>query len=170
MARHQLREYTAAVIAGTWHQEAKISGLGVRGDTPPAVSGAIGSPVLGDLLTRVEIEIRGLEPKDPMQRMLATTCVAQFERLMQLRWRLVEDSSSSLSTPFYLILVFWLAVVFASFGLSAPYNLLCYVTITLGGIAIASAIYVIVDLDRPFGGIFAVSSEPLREALTQLDQ
>jgi hypothetical protein len=170
MGRHQLREYTAAIIAGTWHQEAKISGIGVRDDTPPAVSGAIGNPVLGDLLSRVEVEIRGLEPRDPMQRMLAATCIAQFERLMQLRWRLVEDSGGSLSTPFYLILVFWLAVVFASFGLSAPHNLLSYVTITLGGLAIASAIYVIVDLDQPFGGIFSVSSQPLRDALTQLNQ
>ena len=50
-----------------------------------------------------------------MQRMLAANCVARFERLMQVRWRLVEDSGSSLSTPFYLILVFWLAVAFASF-------------------------------------------------------
>jgi len=166
--RHQLREYTAAVIAGTWHQEAKIAGADLRDDDPPAASGAIGSPVLGDLLSRVELEIRRLEPKDPMQRLLAATCIAQFERLMQMRWRLIEDSGGSLSTPFYLILVFWLAVVFASFGLSAPRNLLSYVTITLGGLAIASAIYVIVDLDRPFGGIFAVSSEPLREALIQL--
>jgi len=59
-------------------------------------------------------------------------------------------------------------VVFASFGLSAPRNLLSYATITIVVVAIASAIYVIVDLDRPFGGIFAVSSEPLREALAQL--
>jgi hypothetical protein len=103
-----------------------------------------------------------------MHRMLAATCVAQFERLMQLRWRLVEDSGGSLSTPFYLILVFWLAVVFASFGLSAPRNLLSYATITLAGVAIASAIYVIVDLDRLFGGIFAVSSQPLHDAPTQL--
>ena len=102
-----------------------------------------------------------------MHRMLAATCIAQFERLMQVRWRLVEDSGGSLSTPFCLILVFSLAVVFASFGLSAPRNLLSYATITLGGMAIASAIYVM-DLDRPFGGIFAVSSQPLRDALTQL--
>jgi len=65
-------------------------------------------------------------------------------------------------------LMFWLAVVFANFGLSAPRNLLSYVTITLGGVAIASAIYVIVDLDQPFGGMFSMSSEPLRDALTQL--
>ena len=167
-ARQQLREYTAAVIAGTWHEETKISEAGIRDDNAPAVSGAIGSPVLGDLLSRVELEIRRLEPKDPMQRMLAAICIAQFERLMQVRWRLVEDSGGSLSTPFCLILVFSLAVVFASFGLSAPRNLPSYATITLGGGAIASAIYVIVDLDRPFGGIFAVSSQPLHDALTQL--
>jgi hypothetical protein len=28
-ARQLLRDYTAAVVAGTWHQEAKISGDGV---------------------------------------------------------------------------------------------------------------------------------------------
>jgi hypothetical protein len=89
---------------------------------------------------------------------------------MQVRWRLIEDSGSSISTPFYIILMFCLAVVFASFGLSAPRNLLSYVTVTLGALAMASAIYVIVDLDRPFDGIFSVSSQPLRDALTQLGQ
>jgi len=91
------------VIAGTWHREGKTSGAGVPDDNPPAVSSALGSPALGDLLSRVELEIRRLEPKDPMQRMLAATCIAQFERLMQIHWRLVEDSGGSLSTPFYLI-------------------------------------------------------------------
>jgi len=55
-------------------------------------------------------------------------------------------------------------------SLLAPRNLLSYVTVTLGALAIASAIYVIVDLDRPLDGIFAVSSQPLRDALTQLGQ
>ena len=67
-------------------------------------------------------------------------------------------------------LVFWLAVVFTSFGLSAPRNLLSYAMVGLGALAIASAIYVIVDLDRPFDGIFSVSSQPLRNALTEIGQ
>ena len=67
-------------------------------------------------------------------------------------------------------LVFWLAVVFTSFGLSAPRNLLSYATVALGALAIASAIYVIMDLDQPFDGIFSVSSKPLRDALTELGQ
>jgi hypothetical protein len=51
-ARHLLREYTAAVIAGTWHQEMQISGDDVRQALPPAVVGSIGSPALGDMLSR----------------------------------------------------------------------------------------------------------------------
>ena len=169
-ARQLLRDYTAAVIAGTWRQEPMIPSDDVRQNALPGLSGPVGSPALSEMLSRVELDIRRLEPEDPLQRRLAATCIAQFERLMQVRWRLAEDSGSSISTPFYVILVFWLAVVFTSFGLSAPRNLLSYATVALGALAIASAIYVIMDLDRPFDGIFSVSSQPLRDALTELGQ
>jgi hypothetical protein len=169
-ARQLLRDYTAAVISGTWRQEPMIPSDDVRQNVLPGLSGPVGSPALGEMLSRVELDIRRLEPENPLQRRLAATCIAQFERLMQVRWRLAEDSGRSISTPFYVILVFWLAVVFTSFGLSAPRNLLSYATVALGGLAIASAIYVIMDLDRPFDGIFSVSSQPLRDALTELGQ
>jgi len=87
---------------------------------------------------------------------------------MQTRWRLVEEAGSSISTPFLVILVFWLGVVFASFGLNAPRSLLSYTTIALGAVSVASAIFLILDLDTPFDGIFSVSSEPMRHALTYL--
>ncbi len=167
-ARQLLRDYTAAVIAGTWRQEPMIPVGDLRQNTPSGLSGSVGSPAPGDMLSRVELDIRRLEPQDPLQRRVAATCIAQFERLMQVRWRLAEDSRSSISTPSYVILVFWLAVVFTSFGLSAPRNLLSYATVTVGALAIASAIYDIVDRDRPFDGIFTVSSQSLSDVLTQL--
>jgi len=68
------------------------------------------------------------------------------------------------------VLVFWLTVVFASFGLNAPRNILSYTVIALGGLAIASAIFVILDMDTPFGGLFSVSSQPMRDALAQLSR
>jgi hypothetical protein len=169
-ARELLRGFTAAVIAGTWGREGKLGGDADRPHGPLAISDAFESPALGDMLSRVELNIRSLEPKNPMQRRLAATCIAQFERLMQVRWRLFEDTGGSISPPFYIILVFWLVVVFASFGLSAPRNLLSYTAIVLAGVSIASAIFVIVDLDRPFDGVFVVSGQPLRDALTQLSR
>src|SRR2546423_9979730 len=54
-----------------------------------------------------ELGIRELAPHNPMQRRLETTCIAQYERLAQTRWRLIEESVSSISTPFLIVLVFW---------------------------------------------------------------
>jgi hypothetical protein len=42
--------------------------------------------------------------------------------------------------------------------------------IALAALSISSAIFVILDLDHPFGGIFTVSSQPLRHALTHLSE
>src|ERR1700757_5347679 len=105
-----------------------------------------------------------------MQSRLEPACIAQYERLMQRHWRLIEETGGSISTPFLIVLIFWLAVVFGAFGLNAPHNLLSYVTIALAGVSISSAIFVILDLDTPFGGVFTVSSEPLRHALMHLSE
>jgi hypothetical protein len=52
--------------------------------------------------------------------------------------------------------------------LIAPRNALALVTISLGAVSIASAIYVIVDLDTPFTGPIVISSVPMRDALDHL--
>jgi prepilin signal peptidase PulO-like enzyme (type II secretory pathway) len=86
---------------------------------------------------------------------------------MRTRWKLIEEAHSSISDPFFVVLAFWLAIVFASFGLSAPCNLLSYLTILLGTLSITSVIFVILDLDTPFTGVFMVSSQPLGDALAK---
>jgi hypothetical protein len=105
-----------------------------------------------------------------MHRRLLTTCIAQFERLMHTRWQILEETGSSISTPFYVVLVFWLAIVFGSFGLNAPRNGLSYTIILLGAISIASAMFVILELDTRFEGYFTVSSQPMRDALANLSR
>jgi prepilin signal peptidase PulO-like enzyme (type II secretory pathway) len=105
-----------------------------------------------------------------MHRRLALTCINQFELLMRARWKLIEEAHSSISMPFYIVLAFWLVIIFASFGLTAPRNMLSYVTILLGALSIASVVFVILDLDTPFSGIFMVSSQPLRDALAQFNR
>jgi hypothetical protein len=167
--RQLLRDYTAAAIATTWAREPKPPG-NYPTEVPTGPASHLEGSAMTDMLTQIEIDIRQLEPHDPMHRRLATTCIAQFERLMQTRWRLIEESGSSISTPFYIVLVFWLAVVFASFGLNAPRNALSYTTILLGALSITSAIFVILELDSPFAGLFTVSSQPMRDALAHLSQ
>ena len=49
-------------------------------------------------------------------------------------------------------------------------NRLEFLTITLGALSIASALYVILDLDTPFTGAIIVPSQPLRDALAYLSR
>ncbi len=170
-ARLLLRRYTAARIAATWPEEAPPTGNDDAMRAPFPASGAqIEGSRFGDTLTRVETEIRALAPNDAMHRRLLQTSINQYELLVRARWKLIEEAHNSISMPFYLVLSFWLVIIFAAFGLSAPRNVLAGVTIVLGALSIASVIFVILDLDSPIGGLFSVSSKPLREALAQLSQ
>lgn len=168
--RKILRTYTATAIATTWTNEPRPPGSYYPTEVTAIHGAPLESEVTDDMLIRVELGIRGLVPHDPMQNRLETTCIAQYERLMQRHWRLIEETSGSMSTPFLIVLIFWLAVVFGAFGLNAPHNLLSYVTIALAGVSIASVIFVILDMDKPFGGIFAISSQPIRHALLHLSE
>ncbi len=170
-ARALLRSYTAAAITSTWADEPKPSGDYYPNQVSrPASDGSIESTSLGDMLARLEAELRGLEPQDPMHRRLSLTILNQYELMMRMRWRLIEEAHSSISTPFSIVLTFWLLIIFASFGLSAPRNVLSYTTILLGALSIASVIFVILDLDTPFSGLFMVASQPMRDALAQLSR
>ncbi len=120
-ARVLLRNYTAARIATTWTDEPKPPGNYYPTGILELGSGAsIDSSTFGGILAQVETDIRGLEPRDPMHRRLLQTCINQFEILMRARWKLIEEAHGSISMPFYLVLTFWLTIIFASFGLSAP--------------------------------------------------
>lgn len=169
MAREQLRNYTAAAIATTWREEPRPEGDSEPSPPIKATTNALAeSAVLGDMLGQVDVELRHLEPTDAMHRKLANDLLNGFEGLVQQRWKLIEEAQGVISMPFFLVLVFWLVMVFASFGLMAPRNLLAFTVLVLGAASIASAIFVILDLDTPFGGLFRVSSQPLRTALVHL--
>jgi hypothetical protein len=125
---------------------------------------------LGDMLDMAEREIRRLDPHDTFHQKLTDDSLAQFARVSQARWKLIEEAHSSIAQPFFTTLTFWLLVIFLSFGLIAPRNALALVTITLGALSIASAIYVIVDLDTPFTGPIVISSQPMRNALAHMER
>ena len=170
-ARSVLRTYTAAAIASTWPHEPPPPGNDYPRHlrTDPGTE-ELESVELGNLLGVVEREIRALNPSDPLHRSLANDSLTQFDRLNTARWKLIEEAHSSISEPFFVTLTFWLFIIFLSFGLIAPRNALALVTITLGALSIASAVYVLVDLDTPFTGAISISSQPMRDALIHLNR
>jgi hypothetical protein len=166
-AREQLRNYTAAVIASTWSEEITPPSNYYPKGLPHGMSESL---VLGDKLNQVGLMIRELEPQDAMHRQLVADCIQRFNRVTERRWQLIEDAGGVISVPFASVVILWLAIVFASFGLNAPRNALVCVTISIAAVSIASVIYLILDLDSPFTGVIAVSSHAMRGALAHLSR
>jgi hypothetical protein len=125
------------------------------------------SAARGDILFD---KIQELEPQNDVQRSLKAQLLTTVISLGQTRWLLFEQSGSSIPIPFLVVLVIWLSLIFASFGLFAPPNATVVVALLLGALSVSGAIFLILELDLPFEGLIRISDEPLREALAHLGQ
>ena len=67
-------------------------------------------------------------------------------------------------------MVFWLAIIFASFGLFAPRNASVTAALFVAALSVAGSIYLILEMDQPYRGLIKISSAPLRIALQELGQ
>ena len=76
----------------------------------------------------------------------------------------------AIPTPFLVVLVFWLAALFVSFGLFAPPNATVIATLMVCALSVSGAIFLILELADPFKGLIQISSTPLRNTFTLLGQ
>lgn len=165
-ARAKLREYTAAVIVSTWPGEPLQEHVAI-----PDIKGIprLGeAPSLAALMNGIGMDLAALTPSDALHKTLVARCRADFATVMAARWTVIEDVHGSLSPPFAAVLTFWLMLVFLSFGLQAPRNLLAVFVIAIAVVSVTSVTFVILDLDIPYGGLFGVSSHTMRLALADM--
>jgi len=113
-------------------------------------------------------KIRQLEPHTDFQRALYAQAAQVSLELSRNRSLLQEQTGGSIPMPFLIVLVFWLALIFTSFGLYAPLNPTVLGALLACAISASSAVFLVVELDRPFQGPIKISSLPLRNALTHL--
>jgi hypothetical protein len=117
---------------------------------------------------QVYSEIQKLVPHNDVQRSLQSRAVQIGNDLAQVRFMLFVESENLIPMPFLAILAFWLMIVFASYSLFSPLNMTLFTCLSLFAFSAACAIFLILELGRPFTGIMMVSSAPLRNALGTL--
>jgi hypothetical protein len=164
--REQLRAYVAAVIASTWPSEPPPANVSYPDTSKMSLTGE--SSVLAALMNDIGLEVRSMQPADGVHKNLMAACVEQYRDLIKARWLVIEGVRGSISTPFYWVLVFWLVVLFGSFGLRAPPNSMSVTVIGLCALSLAAAVFVILDLDRPYEGLFGIPSTSMRNALADM--
>jgi hypothetical protein len=114
------------------------------------------------------IGIQRLSPRDDTQRALKAQVATLMVDLGQLRSLLIAQSIPSISTPMLIILVSWLVVIFFGFSLIAPPNATTMLALVASAFSVACAVFLILELDHPFGGLIHIPSEPLINVLTHL--
>lgn len=111
-----------------------------------------------------------LEPKTDAQRTIKDLALEIVHSTTQLRWLLYSQRSNTLPQVFLILMVGWLAITFASYGLFAPRHATTLAVLLLGSFVVSSAVFLILELDQPIGGIIRISSQPLRNAAAQMNE
>jgi len=114
--------------------------------------------------------LQQLSPQNDLQRVLKSLATTLAGDVAQTRSLLAAQSVPSVSQPMLIILVSWLVVIFVGFSVLAPPNATTVLALMISALAVSGAIFLILELDQPFGGLIGISSEPMLKALHQLAQ
>jgi len=153
--REQMRRSVAASIEMLWPQE----------KTGVPVVKAMERTTGGDLMRD---ELRKLTPTSDDQRQILAQAQQALGDIAQIRWLAIEQAHNELPLPLLVILVFWLTLLFVSFGLFAPPHMTAISVTFVGACAVSAAIFLVLELNRPLDGMIKVSSASMMHALGQL--
>ncbi len=115
-------------------------------------------------------QLENLSPDTNLERMMQSRALQELETIARSRLRMFEQLGGSISTPFLIVLMFWISVSFLGFGLFARANATVTVALLIGAVSVAGAIFLILELNEPYRGIMRISDEPLRNAMAQIDR
>ena len=152
-ARLLLRDLVTAGLDRVWGEDLGRKRTGSVGEEFHALGSAV----------------RSLQPRTDAERGLQADALRLLTTLDRVRVILRQQASeTSVPTGFLIILVFWLGIVFGGFGLLASPNPTVVVAILIGAACVAGALFLVLELDSPYGGAIRISDAPLRDALRQL--
>lgn len=118
----------------------------------------------------VQAAFRKLTPATDFQKSLLAQAQQISSDIWQNRLLLVEQQQTPLPAVFLTLLVFWLSLLFYSFGLFAPRNVTVCAVLFVCALSVASAIFLILEMNHPLDGYIKVSSAPLLKALELIGQ
>jgi hypothetical protein len=113
--------------------------------------------------------VETLTPTNDEQRAIKLRIAQAGTDIANARLLMFADVDTPIMTPFLLILVFWLTVIFTSFSLFVAPGPVIIAALLVFSLSVSSALFMVADLGQPFAGLMQISSQPLRHALGTID-
>jgi len=118
----------------------------------------------------IEDRILELLPHTDAQRMFKSRALTITGNVLQARWLVAGGRVETIPLMLLIAVIFWLTVIFGSFGLFAPSNATVVTVLFFCALSISASIFLILELEQPFDGVIKVSSAPVRYTLSHLGQ
>jgi hypothetical protein len=138
----------------------------------PEDSARSGDLSLGEARTEMEQfygKLANLSPQnDDAKRALKARAMDLTADVAATRLRLYAQRDSSIPNTLLVVLVVWLTVLYAGYGMLAPRNPTVLAVLVVCVLSVAGALFLILELGRPFEGVLRISSGPVRDALEQI--
>lgn len=120
-------------------------------------------------IENLEEELRRLSPRNDDQRRLQSQVLQISDEMNQTRLFLIQQvGQRSFPMPLLALLVAWLTIIFFSFGLFTSRNTTVMAVLFVCALVAASSLFLILELDQPFGGLTKISSDPLLNVIAHL--
>ena len=154
-AREMLLSTYASVIELVFSADG--SGL-ARLDTPQRVAG----------LEKIQSMVRALTPQNDSQRWLQGRALELGNDVTQIRSLIISQGAGSIPTPLLVILVLWLGIIFAGFGLLTTNNLTVAAALFVCAVSVSCSVFLVEEMSRPLDGLLRLPIAPHLDALSHL--
>ncbi|HMM91106.1 bestrophin-like domain [Bradyrhizobium sp.] len=155
-ARTLLREIIPSATARIWREN-------------NAGKGREPSFVVSEMAERFFRAVEGLNPANAEQTSLKSRIIQITTDMGRTRLLVFTQADDAIPLPFFIVLVFWLVVIFASFSLFAEPGLLVMISTLVFALSVSSALFLIVDLSHPFQGLMQISNHHLQMVLPKVE-
>jgi hypothetical protein len=116
-------------------------------------------------LKKMNLFLVSLKPTTDAQRQLLTIASTNAAAIEQTRLLMSLQLAAPISWPLIIVVVSWAFLLFCGHGLLSRANGTVVATLALGAFAVSSAIFLILELNQPYTGLFRISPAVLEQTL-----
>ena len=124
------------------------------------------SAVVG--MKKLDQYLLSFEPKTDAEKQAVATASAATAQIQQTEFLMALQLAAGISWPMVAIVVCWSLLLFCGYGMNSSVNGTVIATLGLGAVAVASAIFLIIELSQPFSGAFRIPSAGMLQTIEAL--
>jgi hypothetical protein len=111
-----------------------------------------------------------LKPQNDSQRQLLALAAQHYGQIGDTRLLMSLQLSDPVSWPLLMTVISWSCLLFCGYGVLSRANATTIVTLGLGAAAVASAIFLILELSQPYTSSFRLPPTMIEEVIVEIAQ